>query len=252
MGNRQGFFGVTETYEPSLDFSWVDNRKDANAILTKNLTDEMIEALVKCQSNCILHLVVTGFGGTILEPNVPTVEWTRCQFLKLIQRFPLEQVVLRISPIIPTHRGMRTVLEVIALFPEIRRVRYSTLNIYPHVGERFKSAGVRLPYDTYSCPEQMRIILKTHLSLRLKLYDHTTLRDVCAEIDFNERTMRETGCISKKDMDILGVEIDCNATGRQRKSCNCTDTKRQIIRRAPQRCGMQCLYCYEPDTPKQK
>lgn len=246
-------FGTTETYDPSYDYSWVDNLKEGNVILTKNLSDKMIETLIQHKDKCILHLTVTGMGGTVIEPGAPTKEQIRKQFDKLVKHFPIEQTVLRISPIVPTHKGTRTTLSALDTFQgtNIPRVRYSTLNMYPHVKERFRANRIPFPYTTYSCPIEMRRELNLALCDYFKAKDTTTLRDVCIEIDTETRVMHEVGCISKRDMDILGITLPTEATGRQRSCCICADIKRNIIRRAPQQCPIGCLYCYEPDEPKQ-
>lgn len=102
------YFGITETYDPAQNFSWVDYLKVGNILITKNLNDKLIELLLRkdIMKCCILHLTCTGMGGTIMEPNVPTVEESVIQLRKLLDiGFPVEQVVLRLSPVIPTEKG---------------------------------------------------------------------------------------------------------------------------------------------------
>jgi len=102
--------GVTERGDAGLDFSWIDKLYSANIIISKNLNDTLIDNLIKNKDKIIFHMTCTGYGNTILEPNVPNVLYNRKQIDKLIDLgFPVKQIVLRIDPIIPIDKGMSTV-----------------------------------------------------------------------------------------------------------------------------------------------
>lgn len=246
-------FGITETYDPCFDFTWIENLKPANIIITKSLTKEMVLALStpEIMSKCIVHTVNTGMAASVLEPNVPATEKNAIAIMDLFDRgFPIEQVVLRISPIIPTNKGLDTVLKVLQVFEGIGipRVRFSTINMYNHVKERFRANGIPLPYETYACPQYMR---DNMIRFMLDYFDATTDDvwnvDRCGEVDVKAKKINMVGCVSKRDMEILGVDMEIEGTGRQRPVCLCANNKKQIIRRKPGRCEHKCLYCYWKD-----
>ncbi len=136
--------GITEQGDAGLDFSWINKLQEANIIISKNLNNQLIESLIKNQKKIIFHLTCTGFGKTVVEPNVPSIDFTATQLAELLLKgFPIKQVVLRADPIIPTKRGIsvfKTVLDTFKNF-QIQRVRYSFVDMYPHVKQRFINAG---------------------------------------------------------------------------------------------------------------
>lgn len=105
----QTYIGITERGDASLDFTWMDkmDRVAAAILITKNLNDRFIESVLPFKDKVIVHATVTGMGGTVIEPRVPETEWSHAQVLKLIDAgFPVQQIVLRVDPIIPTSKGL--------------------------------------------------------------------------------------------------------------------------------------------------
>jgi DNA repair photolyase len=230
--------GITECGDAGLDFSWVDKLFDANIIISKSLNDTLIEKLVKNKSKIIFHMTCTGWGGTTFEPNVPEADFTRDQFDKLIESgFPLQQVVLRVDPIIPIEHGIKRARYVLDIFKDsgIKRVRYSFLDMYEHVFKRFVDAGITPPYSTFTAPKYM---INDIMDL---LMDYDYEFEACGEY-----TEHKIGCVSKKDLDILGVEIEQEGCSKQRKSCSCFGNKTQLIK-GYTRCAHKCLYCFWRD-----
>lgn len=233
--------GITERGDAGLDFSWVNKLLDANIIITKNLNDTIIKHLINNKNKIILHITCTGFGGTKIEPKVPTVDFTYNQTHKLIENgFPINQIVLRVDPIIP----LKIVLEervrkVLNLFKDtgIKRVRYSFLDMYPHVKERFIKAGIKLPYETFCCPEYMK---QNALEL-LKQFEDIYEFEACAE-----NTFHQLGCISQKDFDVLSIKGEAQPAGFQRKGCMCIAGKTELLNNK-KKCLHGCLYCYWKD-----
>jgi hypothetical protein len=118
----------------------------------------VIENLINNKDKIIFHCTCTGFGGTIIEPNVPEVEWIHKQVQKLIaEGFPTQQITLRVDPIISTLKGLQNVQKVLDMFKDtgVKRVRYSFLDMYSHVKERFNKAGIPLPYNSFMAPKYM-------------------------------------------------------------------------------------------------
>jgi DNA repair photolyase len=243
--DKSQYIGITETSDPCFHLEIFDNLYDANIIITKNITDKMIEKLIENKNKCIVHTTVTGMGGSKVEPFVPTVEKSVKQMKKLIDGgFPVEQIVLRIDPIIPTDKGINTAKNVLESFMNfgIKRVRVSFLDMYKHVKERFNDANIKLPYesfhaDIHTCRKAYRIIFEAAKSCG---YD---IIDICGEPGFEI-----TPCISQKDIDILGLsdKITLDGNKKQRSNCSCPSNKRQLISwvESKKKCGHECLYCY--------
>lgn len=227
--------GITEQGDPGLDFSWVDKLKPANIIITKNLNDTLIRHCVLNKDRIILHITCTGFGGTFLEPNVPPAEWTLAQVKKLIEAgFPIEQCVLRVDPIFPTDVGFIALSGVLTIFSSIgiKRCRFSFIDQYPHVKLRLAAANFNLPWTTFNVPQSA--IDRTMSILGSFDYDY----EACAEV-----VTQATGCISKKDLDLLGHSTNIVTKCPQRKACNCLNIKKELLSRRGQ-CPHGCLYCY--------
>ena len=235
------WFGFTEGCDPSVSFNWVNNLSPyGNIIISKNLTDDLIKQLVIHKDKVIFHHTVTGLGGFPVEKNIPPKEWSRKQFDKLISAgFPLNQCVLRVDPIIPTDKGMETALSVLDLYKDtgIKRVRFSFLDMYPHVKERFIQQGIRLPYDTFNAPREM--MLSGILKLTKKAEECGYYLEACAE-----SCLFKKGCLSQTDYDILHIPYEDSGSNHQRQTCICSGAKREILPRKNNKCTLGCTYCY--------
>lgn len=234
--------GITEAGEVSFDLSVFDRLYEGNIIITKRLTDKLNDKLVEHQDKIILHLTCTGYGGTVLEPFVPTVEQTYNKFLQLINKgFPISHVVLRIDPCIPTEKGKDVMISVVETFKDsgIRRVRFSVLDMYNHVKERFIEKGLPIPYDTFHAPLNDR----KELYKILQAYGSNYKFDVEA---CGEPGIDSVSCLSQKDIDILGLTDKITLIGNkeQRKSCGCPSNKTELLKGKPHQCSNSCLYCF--------
>lgn len=241
---RNQQIGITETAEIAFNISAFDNLRRANIIVTKSLTSKLVDKLIEHKDKCILHLTVTGYGQTVLEPVVPRPEQTAKKLGELLALgFPVSQVVLRIDPVIPTEKGIQRMTDVANIFIPfgITRIRFSVLDMYAHVKERFGKARVPLPYETFHAPLQDR--LKVYETLKALAGENISV-EACGEPD-----LPQTPCISQKDVDILGLTDSITLVGNkeQRTSCGCPANKVQIIRTKPHRCGNKCLYCFWKD-----
>lgn len=238
--------GITERGDAGLDFSWYDKLKDCNLtiLITKGITDEFISLLLKAHSEghkIILHATCTGFGGFPIEKNVQTKEWTHAQVLKLISLgFPVEQIVLRVDPIIPTDRGLQTAYQVLRLFDDtgIKRVRYSFLDMYAHVVERFHAKNITPPYTTFQAPKQM---INNAIAMLNHEKNPNYEFEACAEY-----TPHRTGCVSNKDINLFGITGNLIGSANQRKTCCCVSNKKELLTKK-NRCKNQCLYCFWKD-----
>lgn len=231
--------GITEAGEVAFNLDVFDRLYEGNIIITKRLSDKVIEKLVEYKDKIILHLDCTGFGGSVVEPFVPTVEQTYEKFKTLIGfGFPLSHVVLRIDPVIPTNKGIEVARKVLEVFRDtgIPRIRFSVLDMYNHVKDRFKEAGFPIPYETFHAPYEVR----------LKIYEmfksYGADIETCAEPGFPE-----TSCLSQKDIDILGLRITLEGSKGQRKNCGCPANKTELIKGKPHQCEHKCTYCFWKD-----
>jgi len=230
--------GTTEAGDAGLNFSWMRTHSSYNGIIliTKHLSHLFIDEAAKI--NCIVHATITGHGGTIYEPNVPSFLISKIMFEKLVNTLGPERVVLRIDPIIPDERGPAIAINVYnqlhVNFPKKTRVRISFLDNYPHVKERFTKAGLK-PLDYY---------FHAPIELRKKIAAYFPDAEICGEPGFDC-----IGCISKKDLEILKIKTDSvepyDRVGKslQRGECKCLGYKTEMLKNKS-RCRHECIYCY--------
>lgn len=237
-------FGTTEISDPSYHLDIFDRLYEGNLIITKRLTDELIIKLLENKEKIILHVTCTGLSK--LEPNVPSKEETYEKLLELLDKgFPVEQVVLRVDPIIPTEKGINTAISVINLFQDtnVKRVRISFLDMYNHVKERFKNNNIPLPYDSFHANEEQRF---NALSKIKQVCDENNMSmEICGEPPIGMLFVT-TPCLSQKDIDILGLTDKITLVGNKqaRKTCECAGNKTELIKDKPHQCNNKCLYCF--------
>ena len=236
--------GVTESGEIAFNLDAFDRLYDGNIIITKRLTDKVIEKLVEHKDKIILHLTVTGMGGTRIEPFVPKAEDTHAKLVQLLEAgFPASHVVIRVDPIVPTERGMNTALDVIAAFGGlgIKRLRFSFLDNYKHVKSRFAKEGIPELYGG-----------EFHAPLEERLTHAKKIEEVALDAGFEsieacgEPGIESISCLSQKDIDILGLtdQITLEGSAEQRESCGCPANKSELLKVRPHQCENKCLYCY--------
>jgi len=247
--------GITEAGDAGLDLSWAKklDTVDGVILVTKNLTPEFCNLALQNSRRVIIHATCTGYGGTVLEPNVPTVGKQLAAAAELVRRgFPMEHMVIRVDPIIPTGKGIDRALSVMekAMDLGFARFRISVIDMYPHVRARFKEAGLPLPYGEngfYPSREQLADVDAMLLEAR-EYWDSpgsspAGLRiECCAEPKLKEPV--PCGCISAFDLALLGLDAsDSDSLGPQRKNCMCYSGKTELLNCRHQ-CGHGCLYCY--------
>jgi DNA repair photolyase len=242
--NKEQRIGVTESGEISFNLDAFDRLYRGNIIITKRLTDKLIEKLVEHQDKIILHLTVTGMGGSCIEPLVPKVEYTHAKLIKLIEAgFPVSHIVIRVDPIVPTERGIDTALDVITTFSGfgIKRLRFSFLDNYKHVKIRFKHEGIPELYDgEFHAPLKERLMCVKKITEAANNSGFESI-EACGEPG-----IESISCLSQKDIDILGLteEITLEGSADQRTSCHCPANKSELLKVKPHQCENKCLYCY--------
>ena len=236
--------GVTENCEVAFHLEAFDNLYEGNIIITKRLSNGLIDKLIEHQDKIILHLSITGMGQSRIEPFVPKAEETYKKLIELLEKgFPITHVVLRVDPIVPTNKGLETALGVITAFSGlgIKRLRFSFLDNYKHVKKRFKEEGIEELYGG-----------EFHAPLELRKEYAAKIEKVAYDGGFEsveacgEPGIESISCLSQKDIDILGLtdKITLEGSAEQRDSCGCPANKTQIIKVKPYRCEHKCLYCY--------
>ena len=224
--------GITERGDAGLDFAWMKKAKSCDGVIliTKHLSHGFIE--LASEVNSIVHATITGQGGSVYEPKVPPFVISKLLFQKLIDKIGHDRVVLRIDPIIPTDSGIAKAIFVYQQLHENiekkTRVRISFVDNYAHVKPRFVRAGLK-PLD---------YIFHAPIELREKIVSYFPDADMCAEPGF-----KCVGCVSKKDLEIFGINADVNIGGYQREHCACLACKVELLDNKRQ-CKGGCLYCY--------
>ena len=66
-----------------------------------------MDAVIKNKDKLIVHATITGYGGGVLEPKVPSPSFEFAAVKALISHgFPKEKIVIRVDPVIPTNKGL--------------------------------------------------------------------------------------------------------------------------------------------------
>lgn len=226
--------GVTEAGDPSFDYSWTEKIQEMDMVIliTKNITDKFIEEVLKYKKKIILHATCTGYGGTVIEPNVPVYTKQLDQLKKLVScGFPENQVVIRIDPVIPTHKGFGNLMKILSYKKQIglnnvKRIRVSILDNYKHVQERFKKNKLPILYEGkfQASKEEFENADSVIRQLKEK-YD--VIFESCAEPNLTET--EKVGCVSQKDLDIFGLKNDTEELKGQRKTCLCIAGKTELL-----------------------
>lgn len=244
--------GITEASEVAFNLECFDNLYEANIIISKRLTDELINKLVENKDKIIFHCCVTGFAGSKIEPFTPLITTTLSHTKELIEKgFPTSHIVLRIDPIIPTVKGIGTAITVLSTFSNlgITRVRLSFLDMYKHVQSRFKNEGLDIP-DIYKNEDGT---VNFHVSLEERKEKLKQIEDFAKGIGFTsvevcgEPGIESVSCLSQRDIDILGLTDKITLIGNkgQRGSCGCPANKTELLKVGkPHRCENSCLYCF--------
>jgi len=241
--------GITESGDAALDLSWkrwvIDEGKPA-ILITKDPALLLNKVPDLFNYPVILHATITGYGGTLMEPNVKSPEYMIESMSKYLDN--KDKIVIRVDPIIPSDSFLDKSLKVIESCASIGFTRYriSFMDYYYHIRDRLSmnykyseiskelykvySGSLHAPLDLRnSVLDKIRSILTTECSL-----------EICGEPN-----MTNTGCISKYDFDILGLDYgDRFITNHyQRSTCKCLKCKTELLSNKHP-CSHNCIYCY--------
>lgn len=248
--------GVTEAGDAGLDLSWVGRLCDVDGaiVITKQVSSDFCNAVMENKDKLIVHATITGFGHSVLEPNVPSLYEEQQAVMELVNGgFSWNKVVIRIDPIIPTDKGLHTAFGVFKTFMGMgfNRYRISVIDMYPHVRERFLETGLPLPYGSGFSPSKTQLAAVDNMLRAVKEYwaqcdnNGSELRiESCAEPGLHETI--QCGCVSAYDTDLLGLRVKndiMDSVGYQRSGCMCYSGKTELLKHK-NRCQHGCLYCY--------
>lgn len=137
--------------DASIDFAWYhqlkENPDQEMDLLVRNLNPDMLHALLSVGSQVHLYMAVSGYSGTIVEPNTRGMDQILDTAADLLQKgFPRDHLILLIDPIIPTKKGIKRADEVCYQFRGIvNNVVAAPMILYPVMKKRFKEAGIKMP-----------------------------------------------------------------------------------------------------------
>lgn len=246
--------GITDEFDASLDLSIFDRLCPLmNIIITRDISNIQFRyLLVKHQQNIILHLVISGWGGTPVEPNIPDIRKTYGYLQSLItEGFDPSHIVLRIDPIIPNDAGFQLLpklLDVFSQFP-ITRLRYKILTQTNNVINRHSWFQACMfmgnPYYSesrntvfYGAPEWLR----KKVYAILDSYAWKFSIESCDRYDTVDNP-HNIACISHRDLRILGInDADIKFTYKKNK-CHCPENRTSLQNQTYTQCPFRCTHC---------
>ena len=245
--------GITEAGDAGLDLSWENKLQNVNGavLITKNVTPGFIDAVIRNKDKLIVHATITGYGGTVVEPNVPSPDEAFVYLSDLVEKgFPKHKIVIRVDPIVPTLKGIKKAYVIIqkGIGSGYLRFRVSIIDMYPYIRTRFYENNLPLPYGEKGFSpssfqsEEVDKMLKSLIEYGKQMC-HNIQIETCAEPQL--KNALHQGCISSQDLELLGLEtdLDNDNVGFQRKNCLCYSGKTELLTNK-KRCPHQCLYCY--------
>lgn len=234
--------GITEAGDASLDYSWINKAPgmDMMILITKNVTDKFIQEVMPFANKTIVHATCTGYGGTVMEPNVPKPEIQLEQVRKLIAwGFPADQVVIRIDPIVPTVKGCKLVEAIVSnIHNDVKRFRVSVIDNYAHIQKRFEDKDLPILFngEFQASAEEFAMVDEALSRLKFRFPDITF--ESCAEPQL--RKPEKIGCVNAKDLTKFGLKVP-RQKGTQRNTCLCLAGKTEMLSRT------RCYYCVKSD-----
>ena len=241
--------GITERGDASLSNQWVTKLNNGTVshaiIISKGIAYHKFQkVLMDNMDKIILHATITGFGGTSVEKNVPTLTQSLEGLKSLIDMgFDPNRIVLRVDPIVPTEKGIataRSVIDSVCGETDVRRVKFSVMDNYNHVGAR----GLKLPWKGLNAPEYMVNKLVKNLMHAELIY--SLVVESCAEKYSCIPEKWIVGCVSARDFETFGVSAKDERLKGQRPACKCLSCKTELLTDM-RRCPFGCLYCYWKD-----
>lgn len=250
--------GINREIDASADLTIFQRLKPImNVIITRDITNQLfVNELLKHKHNIILHIIVSGYGSTPLEPYTPHPRTIfRAIQLLLAAGFPKEQIVLRIDPVIPNEQGCRGLELVLDIFAKLRikRCRIRMLKMNKNILGRVQWTYItsfcnfsnpyynELENKVYAGPS------KAHMSRIyqiLKKYESIYEFESCMRGFFKDFPgIPDLGCVSFKDFNVLGVkDADILKDFEKSDGCSCPVNAKELSNNRTQ-CRLKCVHC---------
>lgn len=213
-------------------------------VISKRINEcsKIIEKANELDIPTILHITITGLGGTVYEPNVPVWSTT----LKDIDESGVllcENVVdtvIRIDPVIPEQFEENYLYAILKWASErgIKRCRFSVVDYYPFVRDRFSKLNLPHP-SKFSPGEHVSLYYAKRLLNMCKSFGLSL--ETCAE-NLSLSEIKKIGCANKDDWITCGLNMELVAK-KQRDNCFCDIQKYDLLAYRKE-CPHNCLYCY--------
>lgn len=205
-------FGATLLGDAGFDLSWTKRLHSVigAAISSKTVSKGLEEALLKDKKKLIFRPIITGFGGTALEPGIPSADKVLDQLRSIVEKgFPVSQVTLYVSPVLP--------VDWIPALKETFGVDYlATLH---YILREAKDIGVTRVFQSFFDIDYLSILALKQIDERLSLDLSTWRFDEFKEISLKVmepemhfltsdpfyRFARQTGIADNEDLEVLGL-----------------------------------------------
>lgn len=248
--------GITDQYDASVnyEFTFKHMNKLLNIFITRNISDSRFRWLLnKHSKNIILHLVISGWGGTPVEPNTPNILQT-CEYLKLLLElgFPKDHIVFRLDPIIPNQTGidiLPKILQVLSGFG-IKRLRYKML-LHPDVMLHRQSWHQACFFmgNPYYSESYNKVFYSAADWQRKKIYEILESFQWAFELESCDKydiknSPHNLACISHKDLRVIGINnVDVKFNYTNKNKCQCPDNRTSIQSVSHTQCPLKCSHC---------
>lgn len=206
------------------------------------LREELKEAL-SCYRQIYVHLTITGMGGSVFEPQIPSWEETTGLLGELVKmtKSP-ERICWRFDPILEAERGGE---------------KFSNLTYFPRLAEAVAPFGIKQVMVSWVSPYKKVIARMAKSGWQLcqkspeeKRKQAKLLEEVCRRFGFSLRFCSMEGfpvsrCIDGEILSRLhpdGLSCSQEKARGQRELCGCT--KSLDIGWYTDRCRHSCMYCY--------
>lgn len=198
--------------------------------------------------NLYFQYTITGYGGSLIEPNVPTMEDSIKTLEKMLINYKPEQFNIRFDPILfSKETGMVTerlkdfgkLCKYLKELDMISKCRITTsyISLYDNVARQLQRK-IKIVNDK----EQAKKFFEEMANISLS-YGGKGIGMCCCKEFENIKGIYQSHCIDGKLLDELFSEKSSKAksTG-QREGCGCS--KSIDIGSYNQKCDHNCLYCY--------
>lgn len=196
------------------------NYKDT-IFITKTVPDKnTLKKLLNFTQNPFIYITITGYGGTILEPDIPDWFNTLVQAEELKKTTGFQGLVIRINPIIPTEKGIEKALKVFqtAISKGFDKFSYEMLQLTEETREKFQKNRLPMPPD----------ISKANPLTLLKFKDKID--------EWKQNGIRIVSVFDIRDMRIPEEY-------RKKYKFDENKEKKKTTKPLPPTCGHRCLLC---------